>query len=99
MQAVDIIVFIAIVLVLVGATIWLRRSEAKTKNKHKMTAYSLLEEKSPDPKKIKNTIRLLSLYGGRFRRDQEFDQLIKMLSELLHEIEDTGARSEFRIRK
>ncbi len=99
MQAVDIIVFIVIILVLVGATILLRRSETKTKNKHKMTAYSLLEEKNPDPKKIKNTIRMLSLYGGRFRRDQEFDELIRMLSELLHEIEGTGARTEFKFRK
>jgi predicted hydrolase (HD superfamily) len=99
MQPVDIVVFIAIILVLVGVTVLLRRSEAKTKNKHKMTAYNLLEEKNPDPKKIKNTIRLLSLYGGRFRRDQEFDQLIRMLHDLLSEIEKTGAYPEMKVRK
>jgi hypothetical protein len=99
MQPIDIVIFIVIVLVLVGAVILLHRSEVKTKNKHKITAYNLLEEKNPDPKKIKSTIRMLHVYGGRFRKDQEFAQLIKMLSNLLNEIEKTDTEPKIKVRK
>ena len=99
MQATDIIFFIALILVLAGVTYLLYRSEAKTKNKHKMTAYILLDEKNPDPKKIKETIRLLRLYGGHWHKDQEFVQLIKILSDLLYEIEKTGIAPDSQVRK
>ncbi|MBN1161777.1 MAG: hypothetical protein JXA17_07520 [Dehalococcoidales bacterium] len=99
MQPIDIVIFIVIILVLIGITVFLHRSEAKSKNKHKIAAYNLLEEKNPDPQKIKNTIRMLSLYGGRFRRDQEFDQLIRMLTDLLHETDKSSARSDKKVKK
>ncbi|OGN99249.1 MAG: hypothetical protein A2Y58_03115 [Chloroflexi bacterium RBG_13_51_52] len=99
MQATDIIFFIALILVLAGVTYLLYRSEGSAKNKHKMTAYNLLEEKNPDPKKIKEAIRLLRLYGGHWRKDQEFVQLITLLSDLLYEIEKTGIPPKSRIKK
>ena len=99
MSATDIIFFIAIILVLAGIAYLLHRSEAKTKNKHKITAYNLLDEKNPDPKKIKETIRLLRLYGGHWRKDQEFVQLIKLLTDLLYEIEKADVAASSNIRK
>ena len=93
MQATDILFFIGIILVLAGVIYLLYRSESKTKNKHKMTAYNLLEEKNPNPKKIKETIKLLRLYGGHWRKDQEFVQLINLLNDLLDEIDRTGTVS------
>lgn len=93
------IIFILFIFALVAAYILLHRSEARTKNKCKITAYSLLEEQNPDPKKIKETIRLLNVYGGRFRRDQEFEQLIQLLAGLLAEIESPGAVLDKKIRK
>ena len=99
MQAVDIVIFIVIFLALVGIFILLHRSERKSKNKCKITAYNLLEENNPDPKKVKDTIRLLRLYSGRFRRDQEFIQLVKMLQDLLSEIEKSGTSPEMKVRK
>ena len=93
------IIFILFIFALIAAYYLLHRSEVKTKNKHKMTAYNLLEEKNPDPKKIKETIKLLRLYGGRFRRDPEFEQLTKILIDLLYEIETTGAVSESKVKK
>ena len=99
MQATDILFFIGIILVLAGAFYLLLRNEAKTKNKHKMTAYNLLEEQNPDPKKIKETIRLLRLYGGHWRKDQEFVQLIRLLADLLDQIEQTGSTQRPRVKK
>jgi len=83
----DIFYFILIVAALVGGYFLLHRSETNSKNKYKMAAYNLLEEKNPDPKKIKETITYLRLYGGRFRKDHEFGQLQMELMELLNEIE------------
>jgi hypothetical protein len=99
MQATDILFFIGIILVLGGVFYLLLRSEGKTKNKHKLTAYNLLEEANPDPKKIKETIRMLRLYGGHWRKDQEFVQLISLLSKLLDEIERTGTVQKSRVKK
>ncbi|MHB8105782.1 MAG: hypothetical protein ACYDG5_09670 [Dehalococcoidales bacterium] len=86
----DIFYFALIVLALVAGLYFLHRSEVNTKNKHKMTAYNLLEEKNPDPKKIKETITYLRLYGGRFRKDHEFGQLQILLIDVLNEIEKPG---------
>ena len=90
MSALDIILFIVIILALVATFYFLHVSEFKTKNEHKMTAYNLLEEKNPDPKKVKETIKMLRLYGGRFRKDHEFGQLELLLMDLLHDIEKPG---------
>ncbi len=90
MQVTDILFFIALVLALAAAAYFLHRSDVKTKNKHKMTAYNLLEEKNPDPKKIKEIIRLLRLYSGHWRKDIEFVELARLLSDMLHDIEMSG---------
>jgi hypothetical protein len=93
------IFFILFILAMAVVYYLLHRSEDRTKDKCKITAYNLLEEKNPDPKKIKATLRLLNLYGGRWRRDQEFEQLIKLLAALLDEVEGKSAISESKIRK
>jgi predicted Holliday junction resolvase-like endonuclease len=90
MSVMDIVIFILIILALAVALYLLRRSEAKTKNKYKLDAYNLLEEKNPDPKKVKETIKFLHIYGGRFRQDHEFQQLQILLTDLLNEIEKPG---------
>jgi hypothetical protein len=98
MLAIDIISFILIFIAL-GAVIYLlHRSEVRDKNKHKLSAYNLLEEKNPDPKKVKDTIRILRLYGGRFRKDQECEQLEIHLNDLLDETEKSG-RSERQVKR
>jgi Tfp pilus assembly protein PilV len=99
MDPIDIVIFVVIILALIGIMILLNRSETRAKNKHKIAAYNLLEEKNPDPKKIKDTIRLLRLYGGRFRKDQEFVQLITMLTDLLNQIEKTDTSSKINFKK
>jgi hypothetical protein len=83
----EIVAFILIVIVL-AVSIWLLiRSEKRTKNKWKLTAYKLLEEKNPDPKKVKETIKFLRIYGGRINKDHEFTQLDILLCDLYREIE------------
>lgn len=82
----DIFYFILIVAALVAILWLLHRSEVKTKNKYKLNAYKLLEEKTPDPQKVKEMLRLLHLYEGRFRKDHEFVQLQVLLGDLLREI-------------
>ncbi len=53
--------------------------EKKSKNVYRKDAYNLLEQEKPDPRKLKSSIRLLRLYGGRLRRDQEIQELILRL--------------------
>ncbi|OGN95264.1 MAG: hypothetical protein A2Y89_02015 [Chloroflexi bacterium RBG_13_51_18] len=99
MQVTDILFFIGLILLLAGAVYLLHRIDVKEKNKHKIHAYNLLDKDNPDPKDIKNSIRLLSAYGGRFRKDQEFMELKKLLSGLLYEIEKTEAEQSKKVRK
>ena len=90
----EIIGFVLIIVVL-GVAIWLlSRSEKRTKNKWKLAAYKLLEEKNPDPEKVKETIRFLRVYGGRISKDPEFTQLDGLLRDLLREIDKPGTRDK-----
>jgi len=83
----EIFVFILIVIAL-AVSIWqLNRSEKRTKNKWKLSAYKLLEEEKPDPKKVRETIKFLRIYGGRISKDPEFTQLDTLLCGLLREID------------
>jgi hypothetical protein len=75
----DYLLFALFVLALVGVLFLIRKMDARDKNKYKKAAYGLLEASNPDPKEVKNTLRGLRLYGGRFRKDKEFMLLIKRL--------------------
>jgi hypothetical protein len=86
MSGMDIFYFVLIILALAAGMYLLHRSDMRTKNKHKLAAYKLLEEKSPDPKKIKEAITMIRLYGGRFRKDHEFQQLEVLLADLYREV-------------
>ncbi|MFA5308034.1 MAG: hypothetical protein WC370_00930 [Dehalococcoidales bacterium] len=86
MDAWDYISFLAMVLAL-GAIIYLlRRSEKKTKIRHKLNAYRLLDDPSPTRKEIVNAIRFLRLYGGTWRKDKEFVELSDRLKSRLNSI-------------
>jgi hypothetical protein len=75
----DYFYFILIILALVAAFIFLQRSDKKTKNRHKVDAYKLLDSPNPAPEEIVKTIKFLRLYGGRWRKDKEFLQLVERL--------------------
>jgi hypothetical protein len=76
MDYVYIVLFlIALVLALVGIS----RIDAKTKKKYKQDAYRLLEASDTELKKVRDTIKGLRLYGGRWRKDKECTQLIERL--------------------
>jgi hypothetical protein len=88
-EIMDYFCFALIILALVAAILLLRRADIKTKNKYKKDAYRLLETPNPDPKEIKNTLKFLNLYAGRWRKDQEFLELIRRLLEKLDNIKNT----------
>ena len=67
------------ILVLALLLLGLNKLDARTKKKHKQEAYKLLEDSSPDVKKVKDTIKCLRLYGGRWKKDKEVVQLIERL--------------------
>ena len=71
------------ILVLVLALVGLNKLDARTKKKFKREAYKLLEDSSTEGKKIKDTIKGLRLYGGRWRKDKECVQLIERLQKKL----------------
>jgi hypothetical protein len=85
MSALDIVIFVLILLALAGGMYWLHRIDVNTKNKNKMIAYKLLDDNSQDARKLKETLTMLHLYRGRWRKDPEFVQLIKLISEQLDE--------------
>ena len=99
MAALDILSLVLLILVLGSLAYLLYRMDVSAKNKHKMTAYNLLEEKELDPKKIKDTIKILRLYGGRFRKDQECLELIRLLHDLLEKVEGPQDIFEKKVKK
>lgn len=72
--------FVIVLVLLLGG---LSKLDTRTKKKHKQAAYKLLETSSPDAKEVKNTIKNLRLYGGRWRKDKECLQLIQRLQDKL----------------
>jgi hypothetical protein len=84
------IFYFALILVALGAAMYfLSRSEKKTKNKHKKDAYRLLDNPNPERTEIVKTIKLLRLYGGRWRKDKEFIELVNRLRDRLDNMADT----------
>ena len=71
------------ILVLALLLVGLNKMDAGTKKKFKREAYKLLEDSDADVKKIKDTIKGLRLYGGRWRKDKECVQLIERLQKKL----------------
>jgi hypothetical protein len=61
----------------------LNKMDARTRKKHKQAAYKLLEETNPDIKKVKDTIKCLRLYGGRWKKDKESVLLVEKLQDKL----------------
>ena len=79
----DYVLYVLVIAVLVGVIFLLRKLENRDKNKYKKAAYNLLDDASPSPKELKDTLRKLNLYRGRFRKDKEFTLLMKRLSDKL----------------
>ena len=83
----DYVWFVLFLLFLVLVLFVLNKMDRLNKNRHRETAYKLLETDNPDPKEIKTTIKGLRLYAGRLRKDQEFMKLIRQLQDKLFSIE------------
>jgi hypothetical protein len=75
----DYFYFFLIIIGLVGILVLISRYEKGIKAKYKKTAYQLLETSDPNPKEVKDTIRCLRIYGGRFFKDKECMDLIDRL--------------------
>jgi hypothetical protein len=82
----DYLAFIIIIFILIVLIVILNRSQTRIKNRHKIDAYRLLETPSPSPREVKDTIRGLKLYGGRWFKDQESIELIKRLQDKFGEL-------------
>jgi hypothetical protein len=80
--------FILFILALIGLLILVTKIDARVKNKWRKSAYNLLETESPNLEEIKKTIKGLRLYGGRWRKDKEFVQLVKRLQDKLETIRE-----------
>lgn len=88
----DYFIFILIVLALAAAWWLLNRFDKRTKNKYKKDAYRLLDTQDASKEEIIKTIKMLRLYGGRFRKDKEFVQLVERLITKLDKIEGVGVK-------
>ena len=75
----DYFYFALVIIGLVGIIYLISRYEKGIKTRYKKTAYELLEASDPDPKEVKDTIRGLRIYGGRFFKDKECVELIDRL--------------------
>ena len=83
------------ILALALALIGLNKLDARTKNKYKREAYKVLEDPGADLKKIKDTIKGLRLYSGRWRKDKESIQLVERLQSRLQSKAD-GSTGDIR---
>jgi hypothetical protein len=83
----DIVIFVLIIVGMVLLLVLLNRIEKKTKLNIKKTAYNLLEAVNPAPREIRDTIKSLRLYGGRFRKDKECIELVNRLIVKLDTVE------------
>lgn len=92
----DYVYFVLFILVLIGLLILVTKIDARAKNKWRKYAYNLLETESPDPEEVKKTIKGLRLYGGRWRKDKEFVQLVQRLQAKFEAIENKQA--DYRIK-
>jgi hypothetical protein len=79
----DVIYIALFVLALVAALFGLSKMDAKAKKKYKQDAYRMLESDNIDQKKLKDTIKGLRLYGGRWHKDKESAQLVEKLQDKL----------------
>ena len=82
----DYVIFFLLILGLAAAYYLLRRADIRTKNKYKKDAYRILEMKGASRNEIEKTIKMLRLYGGRWRKDKEFAQLIARLIDKLDKV-------------
>ncbi len=88
----DYFYLVLMILVLVGLVVLLNRMDKRTKNKHKKEAYELLDAPDATPDAIKKNIKMLRLYGGRWKKDKEFIQLIDKLIAKLDKIDPRQER-------
>lgn len=82
------VTFALLILFLVFMLLLINRLDRRTKSKWRKSAYDLLEMGEPDPEEIVKTLKGLRLYGGRVRRDKEFQQLISRLRDMLDSIKN-----------
>jgi hypothetical protein len=78
-ELMDYFYFALLILGLVAIIFLLNRYEKRIKVRYKKTAYNLLDVERPDLKEIKDTIKGLRLYGGRWFKDKECLQLVSRL--------------------
>jgi cbb3-type cytochrome oxidase subunit 3 len=79
----DYLFFILLVAFLAGLLYFLFRLEKQAKRQQRKAAYELLERQDASAKEIKQVLKGLRLYGGRWFKDKEFVQLIARLEEHL----------------
>jgi hypothetical protein len=77
----DYFYFALIIIGLVGIIVLISRYEKGIKTRYKKNAYELLEDSLYDPKKVRDTIKGLRLYGGHWRKDKECTELVKRLQD------------------
>jgi hypothetical protein len=75
--------FFLFVAFLVGMLVLLSRIEARAKRRQRKAAYDLLEQPDPSDREIRQVIKGLKLYEGRWRKDKELTQLVARLAERL----------------
>jgi hypothetical protein len=75
----DYVYMVLFILALVLALVGLNKFDARTKMRYKKEAYKLLEDSAPDGKKVKDTIKGLRMYSGKWRKDKESVMLVEKL--------------------
>jgi len=84
MEIAIIIILVLFVVLLIGLRIVL----SKAKKEYKKDAYRLLDKSNTNTKDIKETIKALNNYVGRWKKDEEAAQLIKRLMDKLEQMRE-----------
>jgi hypothetical protein len=84
----DYVWFVLFMVVLAGILFFISWSDKKMKRKYVEDAVNLIQSPNPERKKLVDTIRGLRLYGGRWRKDPEFQELRLQLQDKLASLKE-----------
>lgn len=82
----DYVWFILIILALCGAWYTVNRFDKKAKARNREEAYRVLDLENPTEKEMKDALKGVHLYTGRYRKDKEFVDLRNKLSDKMNKL-------------
>ena len=82
----DYLWFVLMILALCGAWYLVNRFDKRAKSRNREEAYRVLDLENPSEKELKDAIRGIHIYTGKWRKDKEFVELRNKLSDRMNKL-------------